>query len=60
MSSPERRKQRQLEWEAEIKACQAEMDRKDALSMYMRIEEMTNPDDVKDILHRIASHVGLE
>lgn len=60
MSSPARRAERRREREAEYEARMAEQHRKGALSMFMRIEESDASEDVKDILHRIAQHVGLE
>lgn len=60
MSSPERRKQRETERDAQWQADAKERARKDNLEMYWRIEEADASADVKDILHRIATHAGLE
>jgi len=55
MSSKERRKEKQLEWERELLNRDEERRRKEALSMYERIEESDASLDVKDILHRLAN-----
>lgn len=64
MSSPARRKQlqaeRKAEREAEDQARIVENARKELLTMWLRIDEADTTSDVKDILHRIAEHVGLE
>lgn len=60
MSSKERRAEKQREWEAQQAAANVERCRKEALTMYERINESDASEDVKDILHRIAQHVGLE
>jgi len=54
MSSPERRREKEKEWEAKQERLAAERCRKDALSMWERIEEAELSDDLKDILHRLA------
>lgn len=56
----DRRKRREAEWQVEYEAREREQSRKDALPMYDRIEECRVDADVKDILHRMAVHVGLE
>lgn len=59
-----RRLEKRRAWEAEqekrLRAEAIERERKDALDMYLRIEESDASSDVKDILHRIAVHLGLE
>lgn len=55
MSSPERRRQKQLELEEEQRRLEIERQRKDSLTMYQRIEECAVADDLKDILHRLAN-----
>ena len=60
MSRPERRREREAEFEREYQARRKEEARKEALSMWGRIEEADTTPDVKDILHRLASHLGLE
>lgn len=54
MSSKERRAEKQREWEAELIHKRQEQNRKDALSMWERIEEADLSDDLKEILHRLA------
>lgn len=56
----ERRARQEAEFNAEYEKRQREVARKAALTMWERIEEAEASDDVKDILHRIAVHVGLE
>lgn len=56
----DRRKRREAEWQVECEAREREQRRKDALSMYDRIEECSVDADLKDVLHRMAVHVGLE
>ena len=57
MSSREQRRDEfEKQWEAESQ----ERARKENLTMYDRIEESDASDDVKDILHRLALHAGLE
>lgn len=53
MSSPARRKELAALWEKEQVAQRAEEARKDALSMWQRIDESDASADVKDILHRL-------
>jgi thymidylate kinase len=60
MSNSARRKEREAEFEKEQDARRVEEARKDALTMWERIEEADANDDMKDILHRLASHIGLE
>jgi hypothetical protein len=55
MSSKERRKELKLEWEIEQEALEKEAARKEALTLYERIDESDASDDVKDILHRICA-----
>jgi hypothetical protein len=64
MSSNARRQQRrkELEQEAEYRLSLRikEECRKEALSMWERIEEADTSADVKDILHRLAQKLGME
>lgn len=60
MSRPERRREKERQYEAEEEARRQEEWRKEQLSMYDRIEEADASEDVKDILHRLAQHAGLE
>lgn len=60
MSSKERREKNAREFDEVYAARQAEQHRKDSLDMWSRINEAEASEDVKDILHRIAVHVGLE
>lgn len=54
----ERKKERQAEFEAQCEEQRLEFARKDALSMWERIEESDASEDVKDILRRLADHSG--
>ena len=58
MSSPKRRKELAAEWAIEEAALRAEETRKDALSMWDRIEEAGASRDVKDILHRLDERMA--
>lgn len=60
MSSPQRRAERTAQYEKAQQEHEAEYRRKEALTMWERIEEATASTDVKDILHRLAQHAGLE
>ena len=56
----DRRKERDAAWAIEQEAINRELARKEALDMWNRIHESDASEDVKDILHRLARHVGLE
>ena len=56
----ERRREREAEYEAQDRARLTEEARKDALSMYERIEESDACSSVRDILHRMAEKLGLK
>jgi len=60
MSNSARRKEREAEFKKEQDARRVEEARKDALTMWERIEEAPASDEVKDILHRLASHIGMK
>ena len=60
MSSPERRKLKALAWEAEEHAMYVEQHRRASLTMWERIEEFVDDDELKTILHKIAEQCGLE
>lgn len=60
MSSPRRRLERQMERELEEQREAAERARKDALSMWERIEEVRTVEDVKEILHLLTAMLGAE
>ena len=60
MSSQRRRREIAEQMVAEAMERMEEARRKEALTMYARIEEADASDDVKDILHRIATYVRLE
>ena len=60
MRSSKRRAEREAAFAAECEARSREETRKEALSMWERIEEADVNVDVKDILHRMAQHIGLE
>jgi len=51
----EKRRLKAEQWAREQEAQERERDRKAALSMWERIEEADLPDDLKDILHRLAN-----
>lgn len=56
----EKRALREAQRDRDDMARAVEHARKEALSMWERIEESDASADVKDILHRIATHVGME
>lgn len=56
----ERRAEREAAFERGRMERGKEEARKEALSMWERIEEADASADVKDILHRLAQYVGLE
>lgn len=60
MSSKQRRAELEAEWEAKQASNERERARREALTMWERIEESDASPDVKDILHRMAEHLGLE
>jgi hypothetical protein len=60
MSRPERRKQLELEADERRMTEAREYDRKQALTMWERIEESNASEDIKEILHLLAEKVGLE
>jgi hypothetical protein len=60
MTNPRRRAELQAQRDREWDERAREQSRKDALSMFMRIEEADASEDVKDILHRLAQAAGLE
>lgn len=55
-----RRAAREKEAEAEDRRRSEERARKEALPMYLRIEEAAVDDDLKEILHIFAEKLGLE
>lgn len=54
MSSPQRRKELATLHEKEEALRYIEQRRKDTLTLWERIEELTVDSDLKDVLHRIA------
>ncbi len=50
----EQRRKDEEEWDAGDRARREEAFRKSELSMYMRIEEATSIEDIKEILHLIT------
>ena len=56
----EKRTKREQEWDEQNRIRREEVARKAALTMWERIEEVKDIDDVKEILHELAIHVGLE
>lgn len=59
MSSPQRRKELARLREIEDRKREEEERRKAALIMYDRIDEANCDETVKDILRRIAEHLGI-
>ena len=60
MSSPERRAQKRREWEEQTARREAERNRIANLSMYARIEEFVEDEQLKTILHAITQRLGME
>lgn len=60
MSSPERRKELAAIHEREAAERDAERRRRANLSMYARIEEFVDDEELKRILHDICERVGLQ
>lgn len=60
MSSPERRRELQRLRDIEYEKQQEENRRLAARSMWERIEEAQSIGDIREILHDIAQHTGLE
>ena len=56
----ERRREREAERAAEDAVRETEERRRAALSMWERIEEVDADSTVKEILHMLAAHMGLE
>jgi hypothetical protein len=56
----ERRRERERQYEIEDEARRREQARKDALTMWERIEEAKDVSDMKEILHMLAQEMGLE
>lgn len=60
MSSEARRAETRIKWEAEQAASDLEQRRREARSVWLKIEEADASDDVKEILHLLADRLGLE
>lgn len=60
MTRPARRRELEDIRQRESEERERERWRKNELSMFTRIEEADASEDVKDILHRMAQHMGLE
>lgn len=60
MSSPARRAEKERERLRESEEREQERLRKAGRAMWQRIEESNADEEVKSILHEIASHMGLE
>lgn len=60
MSSEARRAEKRIKWEAEQVASDLERRRREARSVWLKIEEADASDDVKEILHLFADKLGLE
>ena len=60
MSSKAREAEKKLQWEAEQERVDIVRRRKEALTMYWRIDEAETIDDIKDILERLREHLGIE
>lgn len=56
----ERRAAREKELDEQSRSREAERARKEALGLYLRIEELTVDDDLKEILHIFADRLGLQ
>lgn len=60
MSSRERREEKRKEWDEEQSRLDRERHRIENLSMYSRIEEFVQDEQLKVILHKICERIGLE
>lgn len=60
MSSPQRRREKELERHAEDEAREQEQRRINSLAMWERIEEFGGNEEMKTILHALAEKCGLE
>lgn len=60
MSSPERERQKRREWEEEQRRAETERVRRASITMWERIEEFVQDDELKIILHALARKCGLE
>jgi acetyl-CoA carboxylase carboxyltransferase component len=60
MSSKERRAEKAREWEEEQRKADIERHRRENLTMWERIEEFVKDEELKNILHALAEHTGLE
>lgn len=60
MSSRERREEKRKEWEEEQSRRDRERHRIENLSMYSRIEEFVQDEQLKVILHKICERIELE
>jgi hypothetical protein len=56
----EKRAEREKQYELEDAIRRAEEARVKGLSMWERIEECTDDEKLRDVLHRIATHCGAE
>ena len=59
-SREDRRQRRAVEVNLREAALRAEHDRRNALNMWERIEELDASGDMKEILHDIAAKVGID
>lgn len=60
MSSPERRRQKKREWEAEQERREVEQRRLNALPWTERISEADSVSELQEILQRLVEHLGIE
>lgn len=60
MSSPERRRQKKREWEAEQERREVEQRRLNALPWTERISEAGSVSELQEILQRLVEHLGIE
>jgi hypothetical protein len=56
----EKRALKRAQWEAESIAAEQEQNRRNNLSMWERIEEFVEDEELKTILHALAEKTGLE
>ena len=56
----EKKREREEQYELEDAIRRAEEHRRSELTMWERIEEADTPEQIKEVLHMIASHCGAE
>ncbi|WP_439392582.1 hypothetical protein ACRQ5Q_24480 [Bradyrhizobium sp. PMVTL-01] len=60
MSSREREKEKREAWARKQEAAERERNRRANLSMYSRIEEFVEDEELRNILHAICQHIGMQ